>query len=135
MYEQIMFNHKAFYIISTFTLLICFCLLGFYQANPFLFMLRTFVFVFLINQISMFVILRNPILMWLGNHIFGIYLLQRIPMILGEYVGLTNGGLSVTVLYFFVTLIVTLILAVLFHKITNIMSIKIFHPLREKLSY
>ena len=132
-FDQVMFNHKSIYMISTLLLLIFVYILGAYQKNVFFFMLRAIAFVLLVNQISMVVILKNPVLKWLGKHIFGIYLLQRIPMILGEYYGLAEGGFLSTTFYFITTLILTMLLAVIFHKVTNWMSLKIFKPLKLKV--
>ncbi len=53
---------------------------------------------------------QNPVTTFLGNHAFAIFMLQRIPMIIGKAIGLHTHFY----LYFFFNLAVTLILAVAF---------------------
>lgn len=50
---------------------------------------------------------NNPILYWLGEHTFSIYILQKIPMLIGRKIGL----ISYPVIYFCISLICTLLLA------------------------
>ncbi len=59
----------------------------------------------------------NPILMWLGNHLFEIYILMRIPMLICQKLGgLTEGGIYLS---FVICMAVTLILAKLFKLLTD----------------
>ena len=69
---------------------------------------RSILFVYLIVLITMKLQIDNPILDWLGKHTFEIYILQRLPMI-----ALNNIGLN-SYLYFGISLVVTCLLAVVF---------------------
>ena len=52
--------------------------------------------------LTMKVEFRSPVLQWFGNHVFGVYMLQRIPMILLSRIGWTQshkyGSLAVAIL-------------------------------------
>ena len=63
--------------------------------------------------LSMRVSFHNKMLGWCGQHLFGIYILQRIPMIIFSKVGIADFNLY---LYFILCLAVTLPLAWLFEK-------------------
>lgn len=52
--------------------------------------LKAILVMLLINLILLRVRIGNPILEWLGNHVFEIYLLQRLPMILFAKFGLAR---------------------------------------------
>ena len=68
-------------------------------------------FMLLIVLITMKFQIQNPILDWLGSHVFSIYMLQRIPMMF-----LKSFGISINHPYIFVVLttVITLFLAVLY---------------------
>ena len=79
-------------------------------------------FCLIIVILSKKIVLRNPVLSFLGQHVFSIYILQRIPMIIGEKIGL-NQNFS---LYFFFVLVTTMFIAVYFDKIVGYLEKKIF---------
>lgn len=100
-----------FYSLCTF---VCFSLL-YIGCNRFtgvvnlgLYQLASISFCLFIISITLFFKIENTILAWLGNYVFEIYILQRIPMILFQNI-VTN-----KYLYFFICLIITLIIAFLF---------------------
>lgn len=64
----------------------------------------------------------NRMLKWLGNHVFSIYILQRIPMIIGRELGLNE----YVFLYFFLSLVGTALLAILFDWLTMNLEKRIF---------
>lgn len=131
-YERLMFGHKGCYIATGIVLLAAFLLLHEQRSQPVFFILHALVFVLLVNHLSMIVAVNSPVLTWLGKRIFGIYLLQRIPMILGQYAGLARGGALTTSVYFVGSLLVTLLLAVGFHHMTAFLSKRIFAPLKGR---
>lgn len=53
----------------------------------------------------------NPVLIWLGNHLFEIYILQRIPMII-----LSELSVKEPMIFTLLTLILTLVMAEVFQK-------------------
>lgn len=66
--------------------------------------------------------LDNPILRWLGKHSFSIYILQRIPMILLEYFGLTGNHL----VFLLLSLAATLALSVAFDRLLELWDRRLF---------
>lgn len=89
------------------------------KTNIYIHNLLSLTFIFIINLISMKVTSNSKILLFLGNHVFWIYILQRIPMIIFE------GKLNIYV-YFFSSFIITLILSVILKNITSRLWKKIF---------
>lgn len=67
-------------------------------------------FMALLVLLTMKVKLGNDILQWFGSHVFSIYILQRIPMMVFTKLGMTDHRYSFITL----SLIATLVLAVLF---------------------
>ena len=63
---------------------------------------------------------NNSILLWLGKYTFEIYILQRIPMLV------LKGRIANNCLYFGVCFVLTLLIAVLFRKITDAIDAKIY---------
>lgn len=66
--------------------------------------------------LTMRVSFHNKVLMWCGQHLFGLYILQRIPMIIFKEIGLAQYNMY---LYFAVCLIITVPMAWLFEKYTG----------------
>lgn len=65
---------------------------------------------------SMKISFHSKILTWLGNHLFWIYILQRIPMILLKHCGVAA---QYPYIFLFVTFIVTLLMAYYMNIISN----------------
>ena len=76
-----------------------------------------------IVMITMKVKITNPVLEWFGNHVFSVYILQRIPMIL-----LSRYGVADRHKYEFMiaSIIVTVLLAEIFDRCTGALSKKIW---------
>lgn len=66
--------------------------------------------------LSMRVSFHNKVLMWCGQHLFGLYILQRIPMIIFRAVGVADFNIY---LYFVLCLVVTVPMSYLFEKYTG----------------
>ena len=62
---------------------------------------------------TMRVSLNNAVLRWCGKNLFGLYILQRIPMMIFKQVGLASYDVY---LYFIACLVVTVVMAWLFEK-------------------
>lgn len=80
------------------------------------FLMREIAMVFFVIAVVLFtmrVSLNNKVLQFLGKHLFGIYILQRIPMILFKHIGLADYNIY---LFFFASLAVTIVMAWLFEK-------------------
>ena len=67
-------------------------------------------FVMLILTLSMKVSINNGILQWFGTHVFSVYILQRIPMIVFTHFGLNTKKYAFVAMSF----LVTIVLAVFF---------------------
>ena len=76
----------------------------------------------LILLFSMKVQIANSILDWFGSHIFSIYMLQRIPMIILDSLGLSSQK------YLFVTacFVITIVMVIVFDSITDKLDSLIF---------
>ena len=66
--------------------------------------------------LSMRISFHNKILMWCGQHLFGLYILQRIPMIIFREIGVAEFNIY---LYFVLCVAVTVPMAWLFEKCTG----------------
>lgn len=66
--------------------------------------------------------IKSNILSWFGNHVFSIYILQRIPMSLLQHFGFTNNKYS----FFVLTFILTIFIAMIFDHYTDKLSKLIF---------
>ncbi len=80
-------------------------------------------FMFLIVFLSMKVKFASKILSWFGAQVFGVYILQRLPMNFGQFMHWNEQNIY---LYFVFCFAVTLILAVFFHKATEWIDSKFF---------
>ena len=69
-------------------------------------------FVLAIVLLSMRVKINNPVFLWCGQNLLGLYILQRIPMVICREYGFT----SKPYLCFFICVIVTTILTVVYRK-------------------
>lgn len=86
-------------------------------------------FTVLVVMLSMKVNICNKALMWLGNHVFSIYILQRIPMIILTKNHIHIGSVSFTFVACFAA---TAVLAEVFDLITGAADKKLFAPKAEK---
>ena len=82
-------------------------------------------FTLLTVLVTMKVSFGNKILSWLGNHVFSVYLLQRIPMMIFENIKAISSNRYI---YFFVCLAITLIMAELFDLLMKLIDKKLFVP-------
>lgn len=76
-----------------------------------------------IVMITMKVKITNPVLEWFGNHVFSVYILQRIPMILLSRYGVADRHKYELMI---ASIIVTVLLAEIFDRCTGALSKKIW---------
>lgn len=76
-------------------------------------LLGNMLFALAVVLFTMRVSLNNKILRWCGKNLFGLYILQRVPMLIFRETGLSQFNIY---LYFVVCLVVTVIIAWLFEK-------------------
>lgn len=132
-YERFVMKDRLHYLLTTACWLALFLFLHHYRTHMSLYILHGIAFVMVINHVSMTIALHSKILQWLGAHIFGIYLLQRVPMILGSHFGMAQGGAMLTASYFFISLLVTLLLSVGFNQMTSLLGKYIFQPMKQRI--
>ncbi len=97
---------------------------------------------FIVSEISMFtftiavvlftmhVSLNNKVIHWFGEHLFSVYMLQRLPMIVLKKAGLAQYNIYI---YFIACFIITVIIAYAFDKLVNPLWAMIAKP-EKKLS-
>ena len=95
----------------------------------FIYELVEILFCILIVLLSKKVILNNPLLKWLGNHVFSFYILQRIPMIVGDKLGMNRNF----IIYFLMCLVSSVLLSHYFDLLTSKLEKYIFSFERKKL--
>ena len=99
------------YIMSMILCIIIFLICKHYRSHLSLYQLHGIMFSFIITLLSMKFILKSRILSFLGDHIFSIYVLQRIPMVIGLKLHLNQTN---NILYFIFSLCLVLIMAYYF---------------------
>ena len=94
-------------------------------------LLGNMLFALAVVLFSMRVSLNNKVLRWCGKNLFGLYILQRVPMIIFRETGLADYNIY---LYFAGCLVATVVLAVVFEKYTGILWNFIVSPLKKAVS-
>lgn len=114
---------------KTYVYLISFAVIIFIQTMsyefPYVFIWRVLAFLtyaLAIVLITMKVSIDNKYLRWCGEHLFGIYILQRLPMIIFKEMGISNFNIY---LYFVLCLITTVFLAYVYEKYAGMLWEKI----------
>ena len=130
-YESVVQKDKNKYYVTGAILLLGFLAAALLRKEMFFYILHAMIFTLLINHLSMMVHLDNPVLKWLGSHIFSIYILQRIPMIIGDHISLIHANMFV---YFFFTLCITIVLAEGFDRLLQVISKRVFVPIKTKVN-
>lgn len=107
--ERLLFKKKLLYYAVTGLLLgLCFVFIFVLKGTVFT-ILRHMTFVLALVLLTMRISICNKVLVFFGKHLFAIYILQRIPMIVMMYCGFTN-----PYLFLLIALAVTVALAVPF---------------------
>ena len=89
-----------------------------YDGNGIINIASMIVFTFFVVAVTMRVSIGNKVLSWCGKYLFEIYILQRIPMKLLKSFGIAQDNIYI---FFILCLVITLILAVVFSRVTDIM--------------
>ena len=120
--ENLMFKKRVNYYICLLTLLAVFLLFVKFYNIPFSGFIKNLVFCMLVVVFTARVKLQNKFLMFCGKHLFELYILQRIPMIVFENIGLK----AYPEIYFILSFLFTLILIVPFKficsKVTGVIA-------------
>lgn len=86
-------------------------------------------FTALVILISMKVNICNKVLIWLGNHVFSIYILQRVPMLIFRETQIKFSSINLT---FLICFTITIAIAAVFDKVIGNIDNKIFNYKRKK---
>lgn len=86
--EHILKHNLYFCVFAVLTIAIF--VLTYLVPNELAFSVCAVAFSIVVMIVSTKVEVRSPFLLWMGNHLFEIYILQRIPMILLKHQGVTN---------------------------------------------
>ena len=79
------------------------------------FIFEALVFALVIVFVSMRMSVNNSVLRWFGNHVFSVYILQRIPMIILTYFGMNGNPFLFSAACFAITIVI----AELFDRMTD----------------
>ncbi|MBR3933211.1 MAG: hypothetical protein IKJ68_04820 [Clostridia bacterium] len=103
----------AYYLMLLFAAIFTVLLTLFHKNYFVLLVLKNIAFTMAVVLFTMSVSFDNFVLRWCGNHLFEIFILQRIPMIILKNVGIMNDYIYLS---FVICLAVTVILSILFKK-------------------
>jgi len=115
-YQFLTSKHKHYYIVLSVSIILFCITFVLFIKNPFLFNITSLLFAFLLYLITLKINCQNFFLNWLGNNVFWIYILQRLPMIFLSHLGLHNFSV---LLYVICSILITIILAIIFKFLEN----------------
>lgn len=104
------------YLFSLIISILVFIITHKYLKNFFVYEIWIFSFVAIVLLLTMKISFHNVILQWLGKNLFGLYILQRIPMLIFKNIHIDKINIY---LYFILSFIVTIIIAAIFNKLTS----------------
>lgn len=125
--EKKIMNNKN-YVLAGLFLIISYLALNiiyFKTLNPYIFVFVSCIFSLIIVMLTMKISINNNIFKMLGNNIFWIYILQRIPMIVLSYYGFQKYSYLFFVACFIITIIISCLYKYIFDE--KIMSKYILH--------
>lgn len=77
-----------------------------YPGNRYVFMAVALVFAIFVVLLTMRISINNGVLRWFGKRVFGIYILQRIPMIVLSHFGLNENPFLFSAVCFAITIVI-----------------------------
>lgn len=126
--ESLVMKNNIYYYSSLITVMVIFAVLYLKRGNLVLFELCAMLFALMIVMFTMKVKIGNKMLYWLGNHVFSIYILQRIPMMVFKKVDFISSNFFV---FFIVCFVITVIMSEYFDKLIKIIDSIIFKISRK----
>ena len=101
----------AFYVLNSYK-----------RANYWFYSIYAVVFTLLVMLVTVKVEIRSPVLKWIGDRLFWVYILQRIPMNVLKHFGYASAHPYRTALIsFVVTIILALFFDIIFKKIDRML--------------
>ena len=110
--DDIFKKYKITYWLSLIALIVVYNRLFYYRYMIRVYVVYAMIFSAIVILFTMKITINNKILNWLGKYTFEIYMLQRIPMIILKQLGLNQSKY----IFFLLTFILTLLIAILFKK-------------------
>lgn len=129
--DALVMKNKISYCLSGILLILMLYVFYLYRSDLIPYMVHGILFCLLICWGSMLIRFDNPILKWLGNHIFSIYILQRLPMILGKFWGWSE---QYELFFIVFSLFSAILMSYLFDKFMPMLSQRVFKRWRTKLT-
>lgn len=121
--QKIVMKNNITYIAAS-ALFAAIFLVGYLKRREFVFYeIWMLAFAILVVLLTMKVSLGNKALEWLGNHVFSVYILQRIPMIIFKDVPSVFGNRYI---YFAVCFVITVVISELFDRLMGVADKKLF---------
>ncbi len=114
--DKIVMKNACTYMIYGLSLILLFIICYNKRDIMLYYILHGILFSLIITWGSMILKMDNPILMWIGGNIFGIYILQRIPMMIGSKIPFIYNNY---LLYLLLSVIITFIMAEIFKYCTK----------------
>lgn len=119
--DSIVLKNNITYVITVATAILAFAFAATLRGNGIIFYtVWVMLFMALILLFTMKIQLKNKILLWFGKHVFSIYILQRIPMILFTHIGLNQYKYLFVILCFIVTIGMSALFDFVTEKIDNV---------------
>lgn len=124
-------NNGSVYLFSLIAVSLAFTVSFLLRARNLAFdQMHYLLFVLCIILITMRVKIGNPVLEWCGRNLLGLYILQRIPMILFKRIDAVSSN---TYLYCAACIVTTVILTIAFQKAVVEKLTKLFQPAKKKI--
>lgn len=116
--ESLVHSRVIYLLVLTLLIYIWLWMKGKYLCAPFLQQsCSNLIFAACVVLATMKIRFKNPVLMWCGNNLFELYMLQRIPMILLGYAGVNQN----VIVYFVCCVVITCLMVKPFKKGTDIL--------------
>lgn len=114
--ECIVNRNNVLYVVTLGILVAATAFCKMHSGNKKIYLLLMLFFTATVIVITMKVSFDNKILRWCGRHLFEIYIMQRVPMIIFAQIGILDFNMY---LYFVICLIATVGITVLFEKFSS----------------
>ena len=117
--EEKIFNNKIYWLVMPVILIFHLAFNRFQYDNSIMYAINSLLFSALIILISMKIDVSNKVLNWLGEHVFWIYILQRLPMIVLSNLGYQNHSYRFALIAFVTTMIIAAIYKFIFDRVNK----------------
>lgn len=129
-FDKLFGNNSTLWAVTFFASVIITQVAYAHNKRFFVYEISMFAFTLAVVLFTMHISLNNKVLHWFGEHLFSVYMLQRLPMIVLKKIGLAEYNIYV---YFIACLVITVILAHVFDKLVNPLWAMIAKP-KQKLN-